>query len=124
MVHKMNKLILSFAATLLLSACVTDPNSPFYTDMSPEAPTASTENPDTIDDMIEDSEDTIETPDEKEIVASANQCLTSDVLANTTYTVVPKGTKGTIEKSGGSEYFVAGGTRHDVTNVPYSLTNC
>ncbi len=134
---KMNKYIILSATTLLLSACVTDPNSPFYTGTTQETPAVVedvvTETPD-VEDVIDAEADLKDEnmsemdengdEDKDEVVASADQCLASDVLANTTFTVVPKGTKGTIEKSGGSEYFVTGGTRHDVTNVPYSLTNC
>lgn len=54
----------------------------------------------------------------------AGQCLTSDVLANTTFTVVQKGTQGSIVKSGGKEYFEVKGTKHDFTNVPYTLLPC
>ncbi len=122
------KLLLPITAVLLLSACVNDPNSPFYTGTSTNTSiTSVVENVATAVPDVEDVTEIVEASTEavsEEASTSTSQCLTSDVLANVTYSVIPKGAKGIVEKSGGNEYFVTGGKRHDVTNVPYSLTSC
>ena len=115
----MNKAISLLTISLLLSACITDPKSPFYT--------GNAANPPAVVDVIKDPkiDNTVrgEVSENTDLV-KASQCLSSDVLANATYAVVSKGAKGVIEKSGGKEYFVTGGKRHDFTNVPYNLVSC
>lgn len=91
----------------LIAACSTDPNSPFYTGAPTSQPLS----------VAQEEVSSVET-------GTVLRCMTTEVLANETYEVIPKGAKGIIREIDGKVYFIIGKVRHDVTNVPYTHVSC
>lgn len=59
----------------------------------------------------------------KKTESGSTVCMLNDVLSND-FEVINPGTKGVIEHSNGKTYFVAGGKRYDITNVPAPTKPC